>query len=78
MIIKANFGKFLMIVKYCGLIYQRCSAGKELLFFRADLHSVINTLTLFLTKHLYNPKVCLPLQPAKEVANLFSENRLKK
>jgi hypothetical protein len=36
--------------------------------FSPDLQSVISTPLFFITKHLYNPKTCLPLQPAKEIA----------
>jgi len=34
--------------------------------FVADLQSVIRNALIFLTKYLQKPKLCVPLQPAKE------------
>ena len=38
-------------------------------FFSPDLQSVINTPMHIRRNHLHNPKVCLPLQPANELAD---------
>ena len=39
------------------------------IIFPPDLQSVINTLNDIRRNHLHNPKVCLPLQPANELAD---------
>jgi hypothetical protein len=46
-------------------------------FFSPDLQSVINTPLFFCGQGLQKPKVCVPLQPANEVADCSSKASLK-